>query len=64
MIKEKFWIVDDVYNQSMDCEPQCMTCKNERSNGKCTVYPKGIPMDILTAKRKDCKFYKSLEQEK
>jgi hypothetical protein len=62
MTKEKFW-VDDTYNQSMNCESQCITCKNERSEGKCTVYPKGIPMDILNAKQKDCKFYKSLEEE-
>jgi len=63
MTKDKFWVLDDTDNQSIDSESQCMTCKNERCDGKCTAYPQGIPMDILNAKRKDCKFFKSLMEE-
>jgi hypothetical protein len=44
-------------------ESQCTTCKNEISNIKCKAHPKGIPRDIWEAKRKDCKYYKSIEEE-
>jgi len=58
MTKDKFWVVDDTDNQSINGESQCVTCKNERSDGKCTVYPNGVPMDLFNGKRKDCGFYK------
>ena len=63
MTKDKFWVLDDTDDQSINGASQCMTCKNERSDRKCTVYPHGVPMDILNGKRKDCKFHKSLEEE-
>jgi hypothetical protein len=60
----KFINMINTYSESMNFESQCTTCKNELSEGKCTGYPDGIPMDIWTAKRKDCKFYKTLIEEK
>jgi hypothetical protein len=45
-------------------ESQCTTCKNEISDVKCKAYPKRMPRDIWEARRKDCKFYKSIEEEK
>jgi hypothetical protein len=40
-----------------------MICKNDLSDEKCTAYFKTIPKDIPTIKRKDCKFFKSLEED-
>lgn len=60
MTKDKPWIIDDAFSESRAIISQCMTCKNERCDGKCTVYPNGIPTDIFNGKRKDCKFYKTL----
>ena len=53
MTKDKFLVLDDTDNQSINTESQCMTCKNERCDGKCTAYPQGIPMDILNGKRRN-----------
>ena len=64
MTKYKFIGLDDTYSDSITFKSQYTTCKNELSEGICTRYPNGIPMDIWEAKRNDCKFYKSLEEGK
>ena len=63
MIKDKRFILNYTYSRLMDCKSQCMTNKNELSDEKCTIYPKDVPKDIWIIKRKDCKFFKSLEEE-
>jgi len=64
MTKDKSMVLDDTYSKSITVESQCTTCRNERSKGTCIAYPDRIPMDIWTAKRKDCKFYNTLIEEK
>jgi hypothetical protein len=63
MTKDRSMVLDNTYSESITVESQCATCRNERSKGTCLAYPKGIPMDIWTAKRKDCKFYNTLIEE-
>ena len=64
MTKDKSMVLNDTYSESITVESQCTTCKNELPKGTCTEYPDGIPIDIWTAKRKDCKFYKTLIEKK
>jgi hypothetical protein len=52
--KNKYWVMDDTYSDSITSASQCMHCKILKVDGKCKAYPNAIPLDIWTAKRKDC----------
>jgi hypothetical protein len=52
--KKEYIVLDDTYSESMTYESQCMHCKILKIVGKCKAYPNAIPLDIWTAKRKDC----------
>jgi hypothetical protein len=52
--KKEYIVLDDTYSESMTYESQCMHCKILKIAGKCKAYPNAIPLDIWTAKRKDC----------
>jgi len=62
MTKEKSMILDDTYSETVTYASQCMYCEKLLNDGECPAYPNGIPMDLWTAKRKDCEFFEKLKE--
>ena len=62
MTKEKPMVLDDSYSKTVTYASQCMYCEKLLNDGQCPAYPDGIPMDLWTAKRKDCLFFEKLKQ--
>jgi hypothetical protein len=62
MTKEKSMVLDDTYSETVTFASQCMYCEKLLNDGECPAYPDGIPMDLWTAKRKDCTFFEKVKE--